>query len=162
MDVNVVHSRYRNGTRACWRLFPGFVLAALLGLAAETSPAGASEGAVHDILPAFNTLCEQLADGRHALQSGHLAEDAFVDLVLDLFGRADSLSQLVSARMPATRGYTMTSALARGLRYLKASLRGNYEGISGKNGYSFVAADLDFQAALAWRNGLTGVAMNTP
>ena len=64
--------------------------------------------------------------------------------------------------MPASHGYTPAAALARGLRYLKASLRANYEGIAGGNGYSFVTADLDFKAALAWRGDAGGVAMVTP
>jgi hypothetical protein len=143
-------------------LFPGVVLALCLGIAAETHLAAASESGAQEILPRFNALCDQLAEGRGALQGGRISEDAFVDLVLDLFTQADSLSQLLSARMPATRGYSPASALARGLRYFKSSLRGNYEGIAGGNGYSFVKADLDFKAALAWRNDATGVALVTP
>jgi hypothetical protein len=143
-------------------LFPGVILALCLGIAAETHSATASENGAREILPHFNSLCEQLAEGRGALQSGRLSEAAFVDLVLDLFTQADSLSQLLSAQMPATRGYSPASALARGLNYLKASLRGNYEGIAGGNGYSFVKADLEFKAALAWRSDATGVALVTP
>ncbi len=162
MDVGAVLPHCRRGSWAFRATCPGLILAGLLSLAAGSGPARAAEGAVADVLPAFNTLCDQLVDGRRALQSGRLAEDAFVDLVLDLFTRADSLSQMLAARVPATRGYTTATALARGLRYLKASLRGNYEGIAAGNGYSFVAADLDFQAALAWRNGIAGVALNAP
>lgn len=162
MDVRTMVARSRIRSRTPRLLFPGVVLALCLGLLAETHLATASERDTRDILPAFNTLCDRLTQGRGALQSGRLSEDAFVDLVLDLFTQADSLSQLLSDRMLATRGYTPASALARGLRYLKASLRGNYEGIAGGNGYSFVKADLDFKAALAWRNDATGVALVTP
>ena len=120
MDVGtmVAHSRLR--TLAPRLLFPGIALALCLGLAAETRPAAASGGGAPEILPAFNSLCERLADGRRDLQGGRLAEDAFVDLVLELFTQADSLSRLLSARMSTTHGYTSVSALARGLRYLKA------------------------------------------
>ena len=158
----VARARHRHGTWTCFGKLPGVILAAFLGVVVEAGPAFASEGAVPEILPTFNALCDQLSDGRHALQTGRLAEDAFVDLVLDLFTRADSLSQLLAVKMPSARGYTTASALARGLRYLKASLRSNYEGIARKDGYTFVVADLDFQAALAWRSSITGVAMSTP
>ena len=160
MDVEAVLTQSRRGSRAFRATCPGLILAGLLSLAAWSGPARAADSAVADVLPAFNALCDQLVDGRRALQTGRLAEDGFVDLVLDLFTRADSLSQLLAARVPATRGYSTATALARGLRYLKASLRSNYEGIADGDGYNFVAADLDFQAALAWRNGIAGVALN--
>lgn len=162
MDVGAVLTHSRRASRAFRAACPGLILAGFLSIAAGSGPARAADGAVAGVLPAFNTLCDQLLDGRRALQSGRLDEDGFVDLVLDLFTRADSLSQLLAEHMPATRGYSTATALSRGLRYLKESLRSNYEGIAAKDGYSFVAADLNFQAALAWRSGLGGVALNAP
>lgn len=134
---------------------PGLALAVLLGAAVEVRPAPAAEGGPPDIVPAFNLICQELRDGREALQKGRLSEDAFVDLILDLFTRTDSLSTLLSGRAPRVRAYTSLMSLARGFRYLKESLRANYEGVVGRNGYRFVEADRSLEAALAWRSGVS-------
>jgi len=144
-------------------LLPGLALAALLGASVEARPApAAGSGVVPEILPAFNFICQELRDGRNALRSGSLSEESFVDLVLDLFVRADSLSELLASKAPPARAYSPSSALARGFRYLKESLRANYEGIVGRNGCQFVAADLSLEAALAWRSGITGAELARP
>jgi hypothetical protein len=135
---------------------PGLALAVLLSVAVEVRPSLAVETDLPRILPAFNHICQELLDGRDALQRGRLSEERFVDLVLDLFMRADSLSDLLAQRAPQSKALTPAFSLARGLRYLKDALRANYEGIVGRNGYQFVEADLSFEAALAWRSGITG------
>ena len=150
--------RFRSGLRA----LPALALAALLGLAVESKPASAMEGTVSDLLPAFNQLCQELLDGRSGLQAGRLTQEEFVDLVLDLFTRADSLTTLLARRVPPTRAYTPATALSRGFRYLKDALRENYEGIVRQDGYRFVAADLNFDAALAWRSGVTTAELARP
>jgi hypothetical protein len=141
---------------------PGLALAVLLGAAVEVRPAPAAESALSDIIPAFNLICQELRDGRAALQKGRLSETAFVDLVLDLFVRTDSLSTLFSASAPRARALTPLTSLARGFRYLKESLRANYEGIAARNGLRFVEADRSLEAALAWRSGLTVADLGKP
>jgi hypothetical protein len=162
MDVTATCTHCRIGTRRGFRALAGLTLAALLGLAAEVRPAAAADAVVGNILPAFNQICSELQTGRQALQRGRLRDEAFVDLVLDLFVRADSLSVLLKERSPATHGYTPATALARGLRCLKDSLRENYEGMVARDGGRFVTADLELTAAIAWRSGITNVASAAP
>jgi hypothetical protein len=137
------------------------LLVLCLGLAAEPRPAAAGAG-VGGILPAFNQICSELQAGREALRGGGLTDEAFGDLLLDLFVRADSLSALMGQRLVPSRAYTPAAALSRALRCLKVSLRENYEGLIGRDGYRFVKADLELKAALAWRSGVTGAETGTP
>jgi hypothetical protein len=162
MDVTASCTHCRIGSRTGLRAFSGLLLAALLGLALEVRPSEAAKADSGTILPAFNRICEELQAGRQALQRGTLADEAFVDLVLDLFVRADSLSALISERAPVTRAYTSAAALARGLRCLKISLRENYEGMIARDGYRFVTADLELTAAIAWRSGVNVADVATP
>jgi len=141
---------------------PGLALAVLLGVAVEVRPAPAAESGPPEIVPAFNLICQELRAGREALQKGSLTEGAFVDLILDLFVRADSLSALLTERSPRTKAFTPMMSLARGFRYLKDALRANYEGIVGRNGYQFIQADLNLEAALAWRSGITVADLGSP
>lgn len=162
MDATASCRHCRLGSRTGLRALTGLWLAALLALAVEARPSVAADSEIGKMLPAFNRICEELQSGRQALQRGHLADQAFVDLVLDLFTRADSLSALLAGVVPVTRAYTPGAALARGLRCLKDSLRENYVGIVGGDGNRFVAADLDLTAALAWRSGIAGAEVATP
>lgn len=151
----------RIGSRAGARVLSNLVLAALLGLGLEVRPSAAADAEIGKILPAFNQICAELQLGRDALQRGSLGDEAFMDLVLDLFARADSLSALLKDRIPANGAYTPTAALARGLRCLKGSLRENYFGMVARDGYRFVTADLELTAAIAWRSGVSGAEAGT-
>jgi hypothetical protein len=162
MNVAAVRTQGRIGFRAARSALAGLLLAALLGSVAGVRPARADEATAAGVLPAFNRICVELTAGREGLRSGHLSDESFVDLVLDLFVRADSLSNLLEATLPGTHAYTPAASLARGLRCLKNSLRENYEGVVGRDGYRFVTADLDFKAAVAWRSGATEVASRAP
>lgn len=165
MDVAAVRTQGGTGFRAARSALAGFLLAALLGSLAGVRPARADEAGAATaagVLPAFNGICAELTAGRAGLRSGRLSDESFVDLVLDLFVRADSLSRLLEPTLPATHAYTPAASLARGLRCLKNSLRENYEGIVRRDGYRFVTADLDFKAAVAWRSGATEVASRAP
>ena len=162
MDVTASCRHCRIGSRTGLRALSRLLLAALLALAVEVRPSAAADADIGRILPSFNRICEELQSGRQALQRGHLADQAFVDLVLDLFARADSLSGLLSERVPVTRAYTSAAALARGLRCLKDSLRENYEGMIARDGYRFVRADLELTAAIAWRSGVAGAEVAAP
>lgn len=139
------------------RTLSGLALAAILSVVVDAQPAAGADSEVASILPSFNRICSELQSGREALGRGSLSEEEFVDLVLDLFVRADSLSQRLAPYVPAGHAYTPVTALARGLSYLKTSLRENYEGTVARDGYRFVTADLDLTAALAWRSGVTDV-----
>jgi hypothetical protein len=160
MDVTATRTPCRNRARAGPGALAGLALAAVLGLAADACPSAAAEASseVARILPAFNRICSELQTGREALGRGSLTEEAFVDLILDLFVRADSLSLRLTPYVPATHAYTPVTALARGLTCLKGSLRENYEGMVARDGARFVTADLELTAALAWRSGVTDVA----
>ena len=128
--------------------------AAAAGLALFTP--GAAHGGVDHYaqVPEFNRICSDLAHAREELRSGHLAETAFGNRILDLFVQADSLRTAFLATAPRTRmPGTPAFAMERGLRYLIESLRFNYVGMDGANGINFVDADRALQAAMAWRSG---------
>jgi hypothetical protein len=160
MDLTALRTPWRYRVRVGSRALSGLALAAILGLSVGLRPVAAAESntEVAGILPAFNRICSELQTGREALGRGNLTEEAFVDLVLDLFVRADSLSLRLQPYVPAGHAYTPVMALARGLTCLKDSLRENYEGLVARDGARFITADLELTAALAWRSGVTDVA----
>lgn len=120
---------------------------------------GAAHGAVDPTaqVPEFNRICSDLAHAREELRTGMLEEPAFGNRILDLFVQADSLRTALLATAPGLRRPgTPAFAMERGLRYLIESLRWNYVGMDGANGFNFVDADRALQAAVAWRSGAMG------
>jgi len=102
----------------------------------------------------FNQICSELTEARARLGSGAMQDDAFADVVLDLFVRADSLAhQLPPGGWIQGSRSSQAFGLSRALRYLVEALRENYVGIAARDGVHFVEADRSYQAAVAWRSG---------
>jgi hypothetical protein len=151
-------SRRRIALRTCGRdlVLRGLVVALLIAAASPRRAQSASErSGILDLVPEFNAVCAELDQSRRALAAGALDDDGFIDRILDLYVRADSLGVLLAARTASSRLDLGTFALDRSIKFLKSSLRENYEGIVGRNGYSFVSADVAFRAAQAWRDAIT-------
>jgi hypothetical protein len=138
-------------TRNGGALLPALTLSLLLSAATPSPSEGAGAPNLRDLVKEFNSICTDLEVARRDLQSRGLDEGSFGDRILDLFVRADSISNLLEARAPLPRTTGTAFALDWGLRHLRASLRENYEGIVEHNGYHFVTADLSLKAAHAWQ-----------
>jgi len=154
MGSNSNHTAIR--TRGQSFVLRALVFALLVGTASPRRvDASHDRAGIRDLIPEFNAICTQLDQSRRALATGALNEEEFVDRILDLFVRTDSLGSILSERCPAPFRDLGTFALDRSIRFLKSSLRENYEGIVGRNGYRFVSADVALRAAEAWRNAIT-------
>jgi len=144
------------------RLRHGAQIALLSGLLAVelafAPPSGAATAEANDTGGAaaeFRQICSELDAARGGLRAATLTSEEFADRVLDLFVRADSLSQRVPRGgwiRGTGPGAGETFALSRALRYLIEALRENYVGIAAGNGVNFVEADRAYQAAVAWRS----------
>jgi hypothetical protein len=154
MEANPRFFAFR--TRGQNLLLRGLVLALLIASASprRTNAAGERVG-ILDLVPEFNAICVELEQSRRALATGALDDEEFIDQILDLYVRVDSLGALLAERSPSPRADIATFALDRSIRFLKNSLRENYEGIVGRNGNRFVSADVAQRAAEAWRNAIT-------
>lgn len=137
----------RNGSA----LLPALALTLLLSAATPGPNAWAGAPDLRDLVKEFNLICTDLEAARRDLQSRIVDESGFGDRILELYVRADSISNLLDSRAPAPRKIGPAFALEWGLRHLRESLRENYEGIVEGNGYRFVVADLALKAAHAWQ-----------
>jgi hypothetical protein len=148
--------RLRLGTRLA---LIGGLLALEIALAAPSEAARQDDADLGGVVVEFRQICGKLDAARGALRAGAITGDDFADRVLELFVRADSLSQ----RLPRG-GWVQGSrgggafALSRAVRYLIESLRQNYVGIAAGDGINFVEADRAYQAAVAWRSGVEAAA----
>jgi hypothetical protein len=127
-----------------------------LWMAPPSDAAGPDTQDWGSVVADFNRICAELDRARGQLASGTVTDEEFADRILDLFVRADSLSQLLprGGWIQGSDQRSGTFALSRALRYLIESLRGNYVGIAARNGVHFVEADRAYQAAVAWRSGM--------
>jgi hypothetical protein len=142
--------RVRPATRfAVW----GALLALELAVAVPASAEKRDALDVPAMVSEFRQICLELDRARAQLGAGTVSDEQFADRILDLFVRADSLSQVVPFGGWVQRGgnTTGTFALSRAVSYLIESLRENYVGIASKDGTDFVEADRAYQAAVAWR-----------
>ena len=131
------------------------LLAFDLAMAPPTDAAAPGEEDRSAIVAEFNQICSELIEARSRLGSGAMSDEAFGDLVLDLFVRADSLAhQLPAGGWIQGSRSSQTFGLSRALRYLVGALRENYVGIAARDGVHFIAADRAYQAAVAWRSGI--------
>jgi hypothetical protein len=112
----------------------------------------ASQELPKTVLEEFKGLCVELADARERLSAGRIDESAFADTLLSIFIRADRMAQMLAAGSQASPS---RAPLQRGTAYLIEALRENWIGIAGRNGMSFVQADLALKAAVAWRSNVT-------
>jgi len=103
------------------------------------------------VLEEFRGLCVELAEARERLSAGRMDESAFADTLLSIFIRADNMAQILASW---SGGTPSRIALQRGTAYLIESLRENWIGLAARNGTSFVQADLDLKAAVAWRSNV--------
>jgi len=143
-------AKARKGTA----FLPAFALTFLLTATTPGIGSGEDGASIRGLVHEFNSICADLQTARCDLQMGTVDLDAFGDRILDLFVRADSITTLLDHLAPAPRPIGPAFALEWALRYLRESLRENYEGIVERNGYRFVTADLALKAAEAWRGNL--------
>ncbi|HEY3155884.1 MAG TPA: hypothetical protein VGK76_04530 [Candidatus Eisenbacteria bacterium] len=144
-------AKVRKGTA----FLPAFALTFLLTATTPGIGSGEDGASIRGLVHEFNSICADLQTARCDLQMGTVDQSAFGDWILDLFVRADSITTLLDRFAPAPRPIIGPAfALEWALRYLRESLRENYEGIVEGNGYRFVTADLALKAAEAWRGNL--------
>jgi len=149
--------QYRSSTakgRKGTAVLPAFALTLLLTATTPGLGSGEDGAGLRGLVREFNSICADLQTARCDLKMGILGESSFGDRILELFVRADSITTLLDGRSPAPRQIGPAFALEWGLKYLRESLRENYEGIVEGNGYRFVTADLALKAAEAWQGRL--------
>jgi len=143
-------AKVRKGTA----FLPAFAFTFLLTATTPGIGSGEDGASLRGLVREFNSICADLQTARCELQTGSLDQSAFGDRILEIFVRADSITTLLDHWLPAPRPVGPAFALEWALKYLRESLRENYEGIVEGNGYRFVTADLAFKAAEAWRGNL--------
>jgi len=143
-------------------VLPSLTLAVLLTATSPGLSRGEDRGELRDLVREFNSICVELQAARVDLERRVTDETGFGDRVLDLFVRADSITQLLAERFPDGSRSEPAFALGWALRHLRESLRENFEGIVEGNGYRFVNADLALRAAEAWRGNIGQTDLSTP